>query len=63
MGMAIVKKRNVAIDFVKVIATLLVLNSHMGVCYGKYSALATGCGLDDSLFFFISCFTLFLGRL
>lgn len=62
MGMVIVRKRNVAIDFVKVIATLLVLNSHMGICYGDHSALATGGGLGDALFFFISGFTLFLGK-
>lgn len=62
MGTVIVKKRNVAIDFVKVIATLLVLNSHMGICYGEYSALATGGGLGDALFFFVSGFTLFLGK-
>lgn len=62
MGTVIVKKRNVAIDFVKVIATLLVLNSHMGICYGEYSALSTGGGLGDALFFFVSGFTLFLGK-
>lgn len=45
METVIVKTRNVAIDFVKVIATLLVLNSHMGICYGDYSALATGGGI------------------
>ncbi len=56
------KTRDVAIDFVKVIATLLVLNSHMGICYGDYSALATGGGLGDALFFFVSGFTLFLGK-
>lgn len=56
------KTRDVAIDFVKVIATCLVLNSHMGICYGKYSALATGGGLGDALFFFVSGFVLFLGR-
>ena len=42
MGTTIMRTRDVAIDFVKVIATLLVLNSHMGICYGDYSALATG---------------------
>lgn len=26
-----IKKRDIAVDFVKVIATLLVLNSHMGI--------------------------------
>lgn len=43
MAEVIVKKRDVAVDFVKVIATLLVLNSHMDICYGRYTALAT-CG-------------------
>lgn len=57
-----VQKRNVAIDFVKVIATLLVLNSHMEICYGKYSILATGGAFGDALFFFVSGFALFLGR-
>lgn len=59
---AIVKKRDVAVDFVKVIATFLVLNSHMGICYGSHSALATGGGIGDALFFFISGVTLFMGR-
>ena len=62
MAEAIVKKRDVAVDFVKVIATLLVLNSHMGICYGSHSALATGGGIGDALFFFVSGFTLFMGR-
>ena len=57
-----VKKRDVAVDFVKFIATILVLNSHMGVCYGEYSILATGGGIGDALFFFISGFTLFMGK-
>ena len=54
--------RNFAVDFVKFIAVLLVLNSHMGICYGSYSSLATGGGIGDALFFFISGFTLFIGR-
>lgn len=62
MAETITKKRDVAVDFVKVIATLLVLNSHMGICYGSHSALATGGGIGDALFFFISGFTLFMGR-
>lgn len=57
-----IKKRDVAVDFVKVIATLLVLNSHMGICYGSHSVLATGGGIGDALFFFVSGFTLFMGR-
>lgn len=58
----VTQKRNVAVDFVKFIATLLVLNSHMGICYGPYAALATGGGIGDALFFFISGFTLFMGK-
>lgn len=34
----------------------------MGICYAKYSFLATGGGIGNSLFFFASGFTLFLGR-
>lgn len=62
MEKTIAKKRDVAVDFVKVIATLLVMNSHMGICYGNYSILATGGGIGDTLFFFVSGFTLFMGR-
>ena len=51
-----------AVDFVKFIAVLLVLNSHMGICYGPYSFLASGGGIGDALFFFISGFTLFMGK-
>lgn len=56
------QRRDESIDFVKVIATLLVLNSHMEICYGSHSVLATGGGIGDALFFFISGFTLFMGR-
>ena len=34
----------------------------MDVLYGKYSALATGGAIGDALFFFVSGFTIFLGR-
>ena len=57
-----ISKRNVAVDFVRFLATILVLNSHMGVCYGNYSILATGGGIGDALFFFISGFALFMGK-
>lgn len=57
-----VQNRDVAIDLVKVIATLMVMNSHMAICYGVHSAFATGGGIGDALFFFVSGFTLFLGR-
>lgn len=36
--------RIASIDIVKVFAVLFVLNSHMGVCYGDLSFLATGGG-------------------
>lgn len=55
------KPRNDSIDFVKLVAVFLVLNSHMGICYGSHSFLATGGAIGDALFFFISGFTLFLG--
>ena len=55
------KPRNDSIDFVKFVAVFLVLNSHMGICYGSHSFLATGGAIGDALFFFISGFTLFLG--
>jgi peptidoglycan/LPS O-acetylase OafA/YrhL len=57
-----IKVRDTAIDFVKFLAVFLVLNSHMGECYPKYQFFATGGAIGDSLFFFISGFTLFLGR-
>lgn len=61
MAQTTLKKRDLAIDFVKVLATLLVMNSHMELCYGSHKALATGGGLGNALFFFASGFTLFLG--
>ena len=57
-----VKERDTAIDFVKLIAILLVINSHMSICYGNYSYLASGGAIGDALFFFASGYTLFLGR-
>ena len=59
--MTTAKKHNDSVDFIKFIATLLVVNSHMSISYTKYKFLATGGGIGDSLFFFISGFTLFLG--
>lgn len=58
--MSNVQNRDVAIDLVKVVATLMVMNSHMAICYGTHSAFATGGGIGDALFFFVSGFTLFL---
>lgn len=53
--------RIVAIDILKVLAVLLVLNSHMEPAYGNYSFLATGGAFGDALFFFASGFMLFKG--
>lgn len=55
------KPRDTAIDLIKFLAVFLVMNSHMGECYPKYQFLATGGAIGDSLFFFVSGFTLFLG--
>lgn len=55
--------RDRAIDLLKFLAVVLVVNSHMDVCYlDAYKSLATGGSLGDALFFFCSGYTLFLGR-
>ena len=56
------KQRNVAIDILKVIGVICVLNSHLDVFYGNYSYLATGGTIGNALFFFCSGFTLFLNK-
>lgn len=58
--MAHVKKDH-AIDLLKFFATFLALNSDMYICYPRCEYLATGGTWGDSLFFFASGFTLFLG--
>ena len=55
-------KRNIAIDLLKFLAVFLVMNSHMAICYPRYSFLSTGGAMGDALFFFASGFTLFLGK-
>ena len=47
-------KKNLSIELLKFIAVILVVNSHMDSLYGKYSALATGGAIGDTLFFFAS---------
>ena len=56
------KVRNTGIDWLKVLAVFLVMNSHMQICYPKCGFLASGGAMGDALFFFASGFTLFLGR-
>ena len=55
-----IRKRDVGADFIKVVATLLVINSHMDICYGDYPMFATGGAIGNALFFFVSGFTLFM---
>lgn len=50
--------RFAAIDILKCVAALFVVNSHMGNCYGPLSALSTGGAIGDALFFFCSGFCL-----
>lgn len=57
------KERVVSIDWLKCLAALLIVNSHIGVCYGKYAALATGGAIGNAIFFFCSGYALSLGRL
>ena len=57
------KEKNLSIELLKFLAVIVVLNSHMDAIYGRYAFLATGGAIGDALFFFVSGFTLFLGRL
>ena len=52
------KSRNYALDFLKCIATMMVLNSHMSVCYPDFEYLATGGAIGNCLFFCVSGFLL-----
>lgn len=56
-------KRDTSIDILKFLAVFLIINSHMDICYPKYSILATGGAIGDCLFLFASGFTLFMGRM
>ena len=55
------EKRDIAIDIVKFLAVLLIINSHADCMYPKYQVLATGGAIGDCLFLFCSGFTLLLG--
>ena len=54
--------RNLSIELLKFLAVIIVYNSHCESLYGEYSFLATGGAIGDCLFFFVSGYTLFLGR-
>ena len=55
------RERDIAIDIVKFMAVLLIINSHADVMYPKLQILATGGAIGDCLFLFCSGFTLLLG--
>lgn len=56
-------RRDKSIDILKFFAVFFVVNSHMDVCYpDKLRFLASGGAIGDALFFFISGYTLFLGK-
>lgn len=59
---SVMNNRNIAIDIVKLLAVILITNSHMDIMYPKYTFLATGGAIGDSLFFFCSGFTLLLSK-
>ena len=54
------KQRNAGLDLLRFLAALFVTNSHLDVCYGNYSFMATGGSIGDVLFFFCSGCSLFM---
>ena len=55
------KERDFSIDIVKLLAVLMIINSHADIMYPKMQILATGGAIGDCLFLFCSGFTLFWG--
>lgn len=53
------KKRDYSIDILKFFAVFFIINSHMDICYPRFSILATGGAIGDCLFLFASGYTLF----
>ena len=56
-----IKERDFAIDIVKCLAVILIINSHADIMYPRMQVLATGGAIGDCLFLFCSGFTLFWG--
>ncbi len=54
------KKRDISIDWLKLLAVLFIINSHLAPLYGEYASLARGGVFGVALFFFCSGYTLFL---
>lgn len=59
--MSLKRERNYAVDIVKFLAVLLIINSHADIMYPHCKILATGGAIGDCLFLFCSGFTLFWG--
>ena len=57
-----IQHRNIALDILKFFAVILITNSHFDNQYVYAKGLATGGAIGDALFFFISGYSLFLGR-
>ena len=55
------KERDIAIDIVKFLAVLFIINSHADLMYPRMKMLATGGAIGDCLFLFCSGFTLLMG--
>ncbi len=55
------RERDYAIDIVKFLAVLMIINSHADIMYPHLKILATGGAIGDCLFLFCSGFTLFWG--
>ncbi len=51
-------QKDPSINALKAIAAILITNSHMGPLYTRFDSLATGAAIGNSLFFFVSGFTL-----
>ena len=51
-------QKDSSINALKAIAAILITNSHMGPLYTRFDSLATGAAIGNSLFFFVSGFTL-----
>ena len=56
-------ERDFAIDIVKFLAVLMIINSHADMMYPHLKILATGGAIGDCLFLFCSGFTLFFGEI
>lgn len=59
--MSNVRERDYAIDILKFLAVLMIINSHADKMYPHLKILATGGAIGDCLFLFCSGFTLFWG--